>query len=285
MAKKDSWKKFPHADAAYQYAGAALKKNWPRLHAGDGEAYPDDAGLKALIKANPGLADAGGNLKATAEALQEAWRHYHAGEFHKAHEAGLEIGVLGSTVANKSACIYGNYLESAEAKKLALFEEVAARCEALQQAAPKWANAWYFHAYALGRYSQGISVVTALAQGLGGKIKDSLGKAIKLDAKHADAHIAFGTYHAEIIDKVGSLLGGATYGASKDEGVKHFKQALKLNPESAIARIEFANGLVMMYGKSKLGDAGALYEEAAQCTPLDAMERLDVELAKSELED
>ena len=188
-------------------------------------------------------------------------------------------------MANKSACIYGNYLETADAKKLALFEEVTARCEELQQAAPKWANAWYFHAYALGRYSQGISVVKALAQGLGGKIKDSLTKTIKLEAEHADAHIVFGTYHAEIIDKVGGLLGGATYGASKDEGVKHFKQALKLNPDSAIARIEYANGLVMMYGKSKLGEAGTLYEEAAQCEPLDAMERLDVELAKAELED
>ena len=285
MAKRDNWKKFPHADAAYRYAGAALKKNWERLHLGDAEAYPDEGGLKALVKANPGLADSAGDLKEAATALQEAWRLYHSGEFQIAHDAGLDLGLLGYTVANKSASIYGNYLETSDAKKLALFEDVTARCEELQQAAPKWANAWYFHAYALGRYSQGISVVKALAQGLGGKIKDSLTRAIKLEAKHADAHIAFGTYHAEIIDKVGGLLGGATYGASKDEGVKHFKQALKLNPDSAIARIEYANGLVMMYGKSKLSEAGELYEEAAQCEPRDAMERLDVELAKSELED
>ncbi|HMV53485.1 MAG TPA: hypothetical protein PLX20_12525 [Rhodocyclaceae bacterium] len=285
MAKKESWKKFPHADKAYQYAGAALKKNWVRLHQGDAEAFPDEAGLKALVKANPGLAESADDLKASAEALQEAWRLYHAGEFQKAHDAGLEVGMLGYTVANKAACIYGNYLETADTKKLALFEEVTQRCEELQGAAPKWANAWYFHAYALGRYSQGISVVKALAQGLGGKIKDSLSKTIKLESGHSDAHIAFGTYHAEIIDKVGALLGGATYGASKDEGVKHFKQALKLNPESAIARIEYANGLVMMFGKGRLDEAGALYEEAAQCEPLDAMERLDVELAKSELED
>ena len=285
MAKKDTWKKFPHADAAYQYAGAALKKNWARLHLGDAETYPDEAGLKALVKANPGLADSAGDLKSAATALQEAWRLFHAGELQKAHDAGLEIGPLGYTVANKSASIYGNYLETADTKKLALFEEITARCEELQQAAPKWANAWYFHAYALGRYSQRISVVKALAQGLGGKIKDSLTRAIKLEGRHADAHIAFGTYHAEIIDKVGGLLGGATYGASKDEGVKHFKQALKLNPDSAIARVEYANGLVLMYGKSRLAEAGALYEEAAQCEPLDAMERLDVEFAKAELEE
>ena len=39
----------------------------------------------------------------------------------------------------------------------------------------------------------------------------------------------------------------------------------------------------MLFGKSRLADAEALYQEAAQCTPVDAMERLDVELAKAEL--
>ena len=106
MAKKDHWKKFPHADKAYHYAGAALKKNWGRLHLGDAEAYPDEAGLKALLKANPGLAEVAGDLTATAEALQAAWRLYHAGEFQKAHEAGLELGLLGHSVANKSASIW-----------------------------------------------------------------------------------------------------------------------------------------------------------------------------------
>ena len=62
-------------------------------------------------------------------------------------------------------------------------------------------------AYALGRYSQGISVAKALAQGLGGKVKNALETTIKLAPKHADAHIALGAFHAEVIDKVGSLLG------------------------------------------------------------------------------
>jgi tetratricopeptide (TPR) repeat protein len=258
---KAAWQKFPHADAAYHYAGAALKKNWARLHAGDAEPWPQD------------------------EAVQEAWRLYHQGEFRKACEAGLAAGMAGYAAANKAAAIYANYLEKDEARKLALFQEVAQRAEEQQAAAPAAANAWYLHAYALGRYSQGISVVKALAQGLGGRIRDSLTKAIGLDPKHADAYIALGAYHAEVIDKVGALVGGLTYGAKKEESVKHFQTALKLNPDSAIARVEYANGLVMMFGKAKLAEASKLYEEAAACKPMDAMERLDVELAKAELED
>ena len=46
-----------------------------------------------------------------------------------------------------------------------------------------------------------------------------------------------------------------------------------------------ANGLVMLDGKKALAKAESLYSEAAACEPLDAMERLDVELARAELED
>ena len=251
---------FPHVADDYTYDAAALKKNWARLHAGDAEPLPADAKVLA------------------------AWALFHAGEFQKAAEAGMKAGGAGITVANKAQAIYANYLEKSEKTKLALFMEVAERAEAQIAADSKNANAHYFMAYALGRYSQGISIAKALAQGLGSKVKSALETSIKLAPKHADAHIALGAFHAEVIDKVGSLL-GRTQGASKDAGLAMFKTALKLNPTSAIAMVEYANGLVMLEGEKKMKEATQLYEEAAACEPKDAMERLDVEMAKAELED
>jgi tetratricopeptide (TPR) repeat protein len=165
-----------------------------------------------------------------------------------------------------------------------LFEEAAEWADIRRAEAPKDANAHYLYAYALGRYGQGISVAKALAQGMGGKIKDALGKALKLAPHHADAHTAFGAYQAEVIAKVGALVAGMTYGAKKDSALEHFQKALKLNPDSAIARIEHANGLLLLFGDERIADATRLYEQAAACKPADAMERLDVELARSELE-
>ena len=124
-----------------------------------------------------------------------------------------------------------------------------------------------------------------MKDGVGDKVKHSLTTAIKLAPKHADAHIGLGTYHAEIIDKVGAMIGGLTYGAKKETGQAMFEAALRLNPDSAIARIEMANGLIMMFGKSRMKDAEKLYADAAKCKPVDAMERLDIETAKAELED
>ena len=257
MAK---WTAFPYDNATYTFDAAALKKHWARLHAGDAEPLPTDAKVLA------------------------AWALFHAGEFQKATEAGLKAGGAGVTVANRAQSIYANYLETSERTKLAMFMEVAERAEEQMSAEPKNANAYYFLAYALGRYSQGISIAKALAQGLGSKVKNALETAVKLQPKHADAHTALGTFHAEIIDKVGSLL-GRTQGASKDAGLSMFKTALKLNPTSPIAMVEYANGLVMLEGEKKMKEAEKLYADAAACGPADAMERLDVEMAKAELED
>lgn len=254
------WTAFPHA-GDYAFDAASLKKNWARLHQGDCEPLPRDA------------------------AALQAWVLFHNGEFQKAAEAGLKAGGTGITVANKATSIYANYLENREKTRLELFMEVAQRAEAQQAAAPQNANAWYWQAYALGRYSQGISVAKALAQGLGSKVKNALEQAIRLCPKHADAHIALAAFHAEVIDKVGSLIGGMTYGAKKDVGLSLFKESLKLNPGSAIAMIEYANGMVMLEGDKRMKEATKLYEQAAASTPMDAMERLDVEMAKAELED
>ena len=217
--------------------------------------------------------------------MQDAWRAYHRGDFALAVEIGSALGPLGASVAAKAANIYASYLEPDEKKQLAIFQDSAARAEALEKIAPEWANAHYFKAQALGRYSQGISVVTALAQGIGGRVQAALKKAVTIEPKHADAHIGLGVYHAEVISKVGGIVGKLTYGASKDAAIEHFEKALKLNPGSAIARMEYGNGLVMLFGKSKLKAATELYREAAQCEAADAMERLDAEAARAELED
>ena len=257
MAK---WTTFPYA-GEYNFDAASVKKHWARLHIGDLEPLPKDA------------------------PLLDAWALFHSGEFQKAAEAGLKAGVAGITLANKAACIYATYLEKKEKTRLEMYQEVAQRAESQASQDPANYNAFYWHAYALGRYSQGISVAKALAQGLGGKVKTALEHTIELQPKHADAHVALGAFHAEVIDKVGSLIGGMTYGAKKDVGLTLFQEALRINFESAIAMIEYANALLMLEGDKKMKEATRLYQQAAAFKPLDAAERLDVEMAKAELQE
>ena len=254
-----SWTAFPRL-GEFRHDAATVTREWARLHAGDAEPLPADPEVLA------------------------AWVLFHNGEFQHAVEAGVAAGGAGITVANKATCIYANYLEPREKIRLELLQQAAHRAEQQQAAHPGNPNAWYWHGYALGRYSQGISVALALAHGLGGKVKGSLERAIALQPRHADAHIALCAFHAEVIDKVGTLIGGMTYGARKDIGLKMFDEGIRLNPRSPVGLVEYANGLVMLEGEARFDESTRLYQQAAAIEPLDAKEWLDVENARAELE-
>ncbi len=281
---KTNWAAFPHDAKPFAYAGDALKKAWPKLHAGDCEPFPDAKHAAALIKAAGKAAPKGLDAGALAEALQDAWRSFHAGNFKAAFEAGEALGPVGASVATKAIGIHATYLVDDDAEKLKRFEQAAKLAEAAIKALPDEANSHYRHAFALGRYSQGLSITKALKDGIAGKVRNSLDSALKLAPTHAEAHTAMAIYHGEIISKIGAMIGGLTYGAKASEADKHIKEALKLTPSSPIAHIEYGNLLLLLHGDKKEDAAAAAYEKAVGCKPLDAMEALDAAYAKSQLE-
>jgi tetratricopeptide (TPR) repeat protein len=250
----------PYSDIARFDAGD-LHVHWARLHAGQGLQPPA-----------PGP-------------LVEGWALYHSGEFERAAALGLAHGPEGYALANQATAVYANYVEPREGVRLALFREVADRAATQLATEPDNCQALYWQAYALGRYSQGISVARALAQGLGSKVKHMLERVIDLQPGHADAHFALAAFHAEVIDKVGPLVARMTYGVRADAATALFERGLELHPESASGLTEYARGLLMLHGDARLGEAMRLYQRAAALSPRDARERLDVELARAGLVD
>lgn len=282
--KKSAWAKFPHDAKAFDYAGDKLKKAWSELHAGDGEPFPDDKRAAALIKAAGKTAPKGLDAAAVSATLQEAWRAFHRGDFQQACDAGEALGPIGASVACKALGIHATYLVDDDAERLARYERVGTLAEAAIAALPDDANSHYRYAFGMGRYSQGISIARALKLGLATKVRKALDRTLELAPKHAEAHTALGLYHAEIIAKVGALVGGLTYGAKAGEAEKHLAAALKLTPASPIAHLEHGNLLLLLHGDKREDDAAAAFEKAGKLKPRDAMEKLDAEYAKSQLE-
>ncbi len=283
MAAKTAWAAFPLDAKPYAYAGDALKKAWPKLHAGDCEPYPDSKRAAALIKiAGKGAPKMDANMLATT--LQETWRAFHRGDFKQAFDTGLGLGPIGASVATKALGIHATYLVGDEVEKLKRYEQAAAIAADAIDMFPDDANSHYRHAFALGRYSQGLSIAKALKQGIAGKVRQSLEATLELAPKHAEAHTALALYHAEIINKIGAMIGGLTYGAKASEAESHIKTALKLTPASPIAHIEHGNVLMLLHGDKREDDAAAAYEKAAEAKPLDAMEALDARYAREQLE-
>lgn len=283
MAARSAWAAFPYDATAYDFAGDALRKAWPKLHAADCEPYPDVQRATALLVA-AGTRAPSLDAAALATALQDAWRSFHAGHFKAAYDAGSALGPVGASVAIKAIGVHAAHLVDDDAERLDRYERAAALAEAAVAALPDEANSHYRHAFALGRYSQGLSIAKALKSGVAGKVKTSLDATLKLQPRHAEAHTAMALYHAEIIGKVGAMIGGLTYGAKAALAESHIATALKLTSASPIAHIEHGNVLMLLRGDKGEDAAAQAYEKAAKLKPLDAMEALDAAYATSQLE-
>jgi len=260
-ASPGPWTPLPWADLP-RFDVRSVLAHWLRLHAGHELPLP-----------------------AEGSPLAEGWALYHSGEFERAAAIGLQLGGEGMALANQATAIYANYLEPREAVRLAMLRQVIERAGAQAATEPENCQALYWQAYALGRYSQGISVARALAQGLGSKLKGALERVIELQPRHADAHLALASFHAEVIDKVGALVGRMTYGVRSETSLALFERGLELHPHSAAGMMEYARAQLMLHGESRMGEATRLYEKAAALKPADARERLDVELARAGLKD
>ena len=244
-----------------RYDGPSLLRHWARLHAG-----------QQLEPPAPGP-------------LLEGWVHYHNGDFDRAAALGLQQGGAGLALANQAAAVYANYLEPREAMRQTLFRQVAERAAAQAASEPDNCQALFWQAYALGRYCHSINVARAMAQGLGSRVKGALERVIALQPEHADAHIALASFHADVINKVGALVGRMTYGVRSEAAMELYERGLQLHPASANALVEYAHGLVMLHGEARMDEATRVYQRAAALEPADAREWLDVELARAGLAD
>jgi len=280
------WNKFPHEASAFMFEGSGLLDAWPDLHGGDYVEFPDADWVQLTLAEAPDAAPESfdGDFSALADTIQDAWRCYHCGDFQQATVLASQCGQLAHAAANKATGIYATYLEPDEDAARACFLSAVECAEAAIETLPDDPNSHYFHAFNLGRYSQSISIVKALSQGLGGKIQSSLENALYLQPEHADANIALGAYYAEVIDKVGKMLGKLTYGATPGKALKHFKRALELTPGAPIAHIEYGNGLYLLFGDDRIDEVTELYVKATEMQPVDAMAKLDIEAALAELE-
>lgn len=280
---KAKWAPFPYPGKAFDYPGDKLQKAWAKLHAGDAEPYPDEARIAALLKASPKLGKAA-QASAIADALADAWRAYHRGDFEAAHAAGTALGPIGAVVACKAMGIHATYLVDDDKAKLARFEAVAKLAEEAIEALPKEANTHYFRAFGWGRYSQLISITKALSQGLAGRVKESLDQTMKLTPKHAEAHLALAVYHAEIVSKVGGMIASLTYGAKASTAEELVAKAQKLAPDAPIVHLEHGNVLLLLKGKHSEDAAVDAYVKATKMKPIEAMQALDIAAARDVLE-
>jgi hypothetical protein len=255
----NDWLPCPVDMSDLDLSGNKLRENWDRLHRGNLEPFPAD------------------------ERLQDAWRQYHLGNFARAADIGRELGGEGAVPAAFATTIYAQYIEQNDKRKIELFKQAMAICKEAEAGGLSTPNLHYMYAVSMGRYSQFISMIEALAQGFGGRIKDQVEKCLAMEPKHAEAHATFAGWHAGISDQAGALMGKMLYGATQDGAHEHYDEAVRLAPETVVPYIEYARGLEVMYGDGERASMIEKLEKAMQLTAADAMQRMDQEAARKQL--
>ncbi|MBS0388362.1 MAG: hypothetical protein JSR15_07755, partial [Proteobacteria bacterium] len=170
--------------AATVHAPADLHERWARLHATDAEPFPDEQRMARLARSHPRFAatvqQCGGAARVAA-GVQQAWSEFHAGQFLRAITLGSQFGAIGASAANKAAAVHSLYPGRSATNVLKVLEQATRRGEAAVESLPDYANAHFNLALVMGRYSQRISILTALAEGLASRVREHLERALALE--------------------------------------------------------------------------------------------------------
>ena len=260
MAKK--WAAFPHPDKA-----SCARRRRPQ----EGTGRDCTGATASRCRRTPPSSTPGGTTTRRA--------------FADAVAAGRKAGGAGMNAAVKAQMIYANYLEKSEPAKLALLEEAAGWADERRRRCAEGCQ----RALSLCLRARSLQPGHLDHQGAGARLRrqdqgcaDDRAQA-RAEARRRAHRVRFlpgrdhrqGGWHRRRDDlrrEKGFRAGALPEGA----------QAQPRIPRSP--RIEYANGLIMMFGKARMAEAEKLYQEAAACTPADAMERSTSRLAKSELE-
>lgn len=196
------------------------------------------------------------------------------GKFQEAYEAGLRLGSAeGLILAAKAASYFAGY-QAKDNEKADWFGRAEAAARRAIQANNDNAEAYFELARAQGRLSQYRGILESL--GLASGIKENLDRTIRLNPRHAGAKVALALWHHSLISKnVGWL-----YGANGNQIMPLFNEAIQLEPQTIIHKVELA-GVLAAQGKKE--DARKQYEAALAIAAKTAADRFDLERARREM--
>ncbi|MFW6415680.1 MAG: hypothetical protein ACOCZ2_05110, partial [Thermodesulfobacteriota bacterium] len=286
---------YPFKKSEFDFSGDKLKQKWSELHF-DQEPYPSTENIKEMFEKNPGykeiMEDFDGNYEEIAQNIQQAWRYYHRGEFEKAYHLGNKYYPIGAYVAGRARAVHDFYLVQEQEEKVERFKKHMEKVQELLEEdieilghKPKNHNVYFGIAYVIARQAQMSSIISALKHGSGGKIQKYLDRCLENEPDHCEAILTKAACNAEIINKVGSVIGGLTYDVSEEKAKKYYNRVIDNCPGLINGYVEKAYGLLALDREEFREEAIKCLRKARSMQPDDAWERLQQRRAKNMLKD
>ncbi len=197
------------------------------------------------------------------------------GRFLEAYQQGRTAGDAGWLLAAQAANLYATYIATSTSeigKWFALAQEAAQRALEFNVQS---AEAHFELARSIGGQ---LSQQNLLGRAANVSVmRDHLQQALRLRPDYPEARAALGVWHLEVAQAgVGWL-----YGASIHQVKPLFEEALRLEPNSILIRVWYAQALVKMGAPQQ---ARAQLEQALRLTPRNAVERFEQGFARERLQ-
>lgn len=296
------WLPYPNDLPQFDYSGDLLQQNWPLLTAGIQLPWPDSRFIQNMMTQFPQLSQQllklaedpashpalvellQNNYEPLAKAVQQVWRLHYQGEYQQAYELGLTLGPAGLLPALYAKLIHTSLLIPTN-EKSQKYIEVSHIIEPLLPLAKNYSFLIFGDAYQKARRLELMSTTSATASGLLGPTQSTLQKLHTQFPQHALYSAMLAGIDAGIIERVGSFLGGMTYGADENEVIALFDQALKQEQRLAVLYNEYSQALLRLNDSDYEPKLNQLLQSCVNLPVYSAEEALNQQVCASLIEE
>ena len=224
--------------------------------------------VAGLVIFTAGLADPAGLAGANAQSIDDAKAAFEEGRFLEAADLAAAVGTsAGYALAAQSLAVYGHHVATDDGRNGILERAIEYGEEAVRTDSTN-SEAYFQSAHAVGRYAQSVGKLTAFRRGLAGRARDLLETALAISPDFAEAHMAFGGWHADIASA--GRIARFMYRGNRENAVIHYERALELAPDSKVVLFEYALRLPYLDREDGRARARKMLSKAAELPTRDA---------------
>ncbi|HWA23237.1 MAG TPA: hypothetical protein VG735_12640 [Caulobacterales bacterium] len=202
---------------------------------------------------------------------QSAASLYASGEFRGAADRGEQEGGAAGYLIAARALLAMAIVDFRGADAAAWLDRAQRDAEAALSGAPNSVQARLQLATALGMKGRRASLEEAINADYARRGRALIEDALKRAPQDSSAHALLGVWNLEVVRR-GGVLGSAFMGASTRAGIRAFERARVLAPSDPVIAFQYGLALLSLHPSRYAGQAGALFEAAANCAPRDAFE-------------
>jgi len=224
-----------------------LVQQWSSWHREDNMALPAAEQYSSRVKASKELQKEfpeGTDYVALTEKVLDTLLLLHNGKLHEAYDAAAPLKQFGVIIQAHARYLNTYYSVSDKKIRIAEFKIIADSIAAALENEPKDKDLLFLHAYMHGRFLEEqpflmklVPTYTKLFNG----VKDIL----KENPKHLGAQLILASFHADASVKA-PFLSKVRFGSKPEVAIEKFEAAIKQDPGSTIAQLEYATALIKL---------------------------------------